>query len=504
MDEYQQKAIDMAMRGHNILLTGCAGSGKSRALHGIINKLTKGGISFSVTATTGIAALPFGGMTVHRFFGITHVSDFETNIIDRALSNPTVLSNLQSCSTLIIEEVSLLSFRMFELINKIACKARNDARPFGGIQLIACGDFFQLPPVPNYPFDEGQICFLSLLWKQTLPFRHCIILKSNFRQADGRYLKLLNEVRHGKLSDETCALLRELDRPLPSNLSLPILHSRIMDVKLSNYKHFQDISSGKKIVSYNSIDTGKHTVKLDQLIVAPKILKLTIGCPVILLKNISDTLKNGSRGIVTDFLDGFPLVKFENCVYKVEEKKLWSIYIHKELHTRTQLPLQLAFAMSIHKSQGLTLKSGVVDMEGVFAEGQHYTGLSRFTDHKSLQVRNFKGYVMPPNPLVKAYYEEIECEVVHEADLIGSNLCCRGEARGFFETIDTSLSNSSSATIFHETSEPLQGTDVFDPPLVEMPTLNMSKFLNEALDLLMINDNCQKSEMYQLLIESFK
>ena len=465
----QTQALEHAKAGRNLFLTGGAGTGKSTTVHELIRLFKTLKLNCSVTASTGLSALPYGGKTIHQFSGIGLVNDYSSNILKRALQNSQSQSWIKSTDVLIIDEISTISDEIFDLLSLICSKVRNSDLPFGGMQVIVVGDFYQLPAVPNRPYDHGGFAFNSKVWQQLFPPHNCIVLEKVYRQENQDFLKLLEEVRIGVLSEESKNLLNMLSRPLSNDDNYPHLFSRVIDCQIANRECLLRLPG--EIKSYESHDFGTHKARLDFFASVPKILELKIGAPVMLLRNLSSLLKNGSTGTVIGFgSSGFPLVNFGNCVHEFCELKKWTVDIDNEQHSRLQIPLALAFSYTIHKAQGQTLEKGVVDMRGLFAPGHMYTALSRFSSLDYLQVLNFKGHIIKPNKTVVEYYVKLNQGLPYNFSQIRPHSV---------SDVKVGSSNPSITSSFREDKMQCQFSLDFNPELVEID-INIKDFILEA------------------------
>lgn len=406
LNERQQMVMDAVRRGQSVFYTGCAGTGKSyllKALVGILPRTTTW-----VTAMTGIAALNIGGRTIHSQAGIGLARKSAASLAKDMKSNKRTAWRM--CTHMIIDEVSMLSRELFEKLDEIGRTIRGNPRPFGGIQLVLAGDFYQLPPVSQE--TEGpstEFCFQSPLWASAVPVQ--IELTHVFRQTDLEFVALLQEVRKGKLSAGAVEHLTALSRPLPP--SGGVIATRLFpmnsQVDLVNEQKLGEIQG--PVYMYEAEDYAKdveYTSLLERNCLAPTHLYLKKGAQVMLLKNIGDNKHvNGSRGVVVGFNpdSNMPQVRFLMGTVLELEPYTWK-YETREgdiLATRTQIPLRLAWAVTVHKSQGLTIDRMEVDLEGTFADGQAYVALSRARSMEGLRVLNFHPSHVRTHPMVNAF-----------------------------------------------------------------------------------------------------
>uniref|UniRef100_A0A6B2L2G7 ATP-dependent DNA helicase n=1 Tax=Arcella intermedia TaxID=1963864 RepID=A0A6B2L2G7_9EUKA len=394
----QKKLVEFAIQGKSFFFTGAAGTGKSFVLKTIVKALRDkhGEGNVFVCASTGIAACNIGGCTVHSFAGIGLGGESKEKMLQKVLSNSNAVKRWRSAVTLIIDEVSMIEPDFFDLLEHIGQKVRNSKRtkalsdlPFGGIQVILCGDFFQLPPVKSVKY-----LFQAKCWKKVINFS--TELRTVFRQKDAEFVKLLNEVRRGILSKEGLEMLKSCQGRkfnTEDGIEPTVLYPTKHNVDQENSQQLEKLEGVTML--FKARDTSPYqnnfTDQLKKNCSAKDDLKLKIGAQVILLKNISQEkeLVNGARGTIINFVNDektgldVPLVKFINGTYLIRPEK-WAITVGKvEVAAREQIPLDLAWAMSIHKSQGMTIDRLKVSIDKVFASGQAYVALSRAT---SLEV----------------------------------------------------------------------------------------------------------------------
>lgn len=311
MNALQNKAIDIALSGHNLLLLGPAGTGKSFVISKIAKKLTERGKHVQVTCSTGIACSVYDRMnacTIHKFLGLTdgrYGPDDITRVISNSPRYAYVLDNINAVDCLIVDECSMVSRRTFETVRQV-CMLKNEKAVFGGIQMIFCGDFCQLPPVANLLYQDcGEFCFESGLFKEV--FIHKVILQENLRTQDDRLSKVIGEIFNGHVSQESEHFLKVLNRPLPHAGDSIKLFAKNDIVDDFNRSLILNLSG--QLFEHNAADSGD----LSELtsVTAPKTLWLKVGCPVILLQNLSDELYNGRLGKVYS-LDNGPKVAFQD------------------------------------------------------------------------------------------------------------------------------------------------------------------------------------------------
>ena len=386
----QNHVVGLVKQGLSVFFTGSAGTGKSYLLRHLIGLLPPS--ETFVTASTGVAACHIGGMTLHSFAGFHDVAPLKS-LIDKVRGQKTVLKQWKSCHHLIIDEISMIDAEFFDCVEAVARVVKGNNEPFGGIQLIISGDFFQLPPVAK-TVEKKQYCFQAQSWHKCV--RCCWELQTIYRQTDASFIKMLQEVRLGRCTSNTVALLKKTQTNIISrNGVIPTkLCTHVKDVKQINQSELDKL--GGKPIHFTAQDSDDHfTPVLDKLLPETKLLTLKIGCQVMLTKNIdvSKKLVNGARGVVVAFTNSstlFPVVKFLCGITRTVQFEHFLMKASCEtIMIRKQLPLKLAWAISIHKSQGMSLDCVEMSLSRVFEKGQAYVALSRATSLNGLRVLSF-------------------------------------------------------------------------------------------------------------------
>ena len=306
----------------------------------------------------------------------------------------------------------------FEKVEAVARYIRRNDKPFGGIQLILCGDFFQLPPVSKRE-EKAKFCFQSKAWANCVQVN--FELRIVHRQKDSVFVNILNNVRIGRITEEIAEKLKATSyQKIESNGILATrLCSHINEANEINDSQLEKLSGDQKV--FVAEDSDKMMTKtLDQQLPVPSRLALKVGAQVMLLKNInvSSGLVNGARGVVAKFVDGNPVVQFRTGAQYQAKMETWSIKTTSGgLIQRKQIPFKLAWAFSIHKSQGLTLDCVEMSLSRVFDAGQAYVALSRAQSLECLRVLDFNARQVWANPLVLEFYKNFRRRI-HEMELI--------------------------------------------------------------------------------------
>jgi ATP-dependent DNA helicase PIF1 len=278
MEKMQKETCDAVLKGHNVLILGQGGTGKSFLLSIIKKELTKLGKSVSITSSTGVASLNVEGITIHAWSGIGDGHFSNEQLVTKILTDEHYLkyrNNIFKADVLIIDEISMLSCKLFDQLEYICIKVRTNNLYFGGLQVVGSGDFFQLPPVPDpLKYDPGEFCFKSKLFSS--PFRHKFILEKVIRQDEPDLIQAVNDVSKGNLPTETYNLLRRLQQPLPPGDDPTRLFATNFEKEVYNASRLIDLEGVIKM--YDAIDEGD--MKLFGKMQVPKTLCLKKSCPV--------------------------------------------------------------------------------------------------------------------------------------------------------------------------------------------------------------------------------
>ncbi|NXF91505.1 PIF1 helicase, partial [Eubucco bourcierii] len=405
----EQEAVLGAVRsGKSIFFTGCAGTGKSFLLKKIVGSLPPK--STYATASTGVAACHIGGTTLHAFAGIGSGKAPLEQCIQLA-ERPGVRQHWLACQHLIIDEISMVDGKFFDKLEAVARAVRKRDEPFGGIQLIICGDFLQLPPVCKAN-EETKFCFQARSWRKCIHIN--MELTEVRRQTDKTFISLLSAVRLGRCTEEVTRLLMQTaaNRSERDGILATRLCTHKDDVEITNERRLQQLSGELHI--FEALDSDPMLVKLiDAQCPVGGRVELKLGAQVMLAKNldVSQGLVNGARGVVVGFENeqkGLPKVRFLCGVTQVIKMEKWVFKGASGVHlSRQQLPLKLAWAISIHKSQGMSLDCVEISLSRVFESGQAYVALSRARSLAGLRVLDFDPKVVRADPSVLQFYRHL-------------------------------------------------------------------------------------------------
>lgn len=408
----QSQALAILESGANVFLTGAPGAGKTYILNEFIRRSRSRGARVALTASTGIAATHINGQTIHSFSGIGVANVLTDSLIKRI--KPRRKRAIEAVDILVIDEISMLHAWMFDMVDQVCRIMRRDPRPFGGLQVVISGDLYQLPPVntrtqqsellqssPEYVQsrqayaqagrDPEGFVTQSLVWPKLNP--QVCYLTEQHRQDDGELLSVLTHIRQGTVNSRDESILgtrvgitpREEDvtvRLFPVNKQADQLNDARLDALDEDEHVFTATSSGQASL----------VEQLKKNMLAPKLLRLKTGAAVMALRNDADKqYVNGSLGTVTGFVSeskgGWPIVSFENGNRVVMKPQSWDMMDgEKVLASVSQVPLRCAWAITIHKSQGMSLERAAMDLSCTFAPGMGYVALSRVQSLEGLYI----------------------------------------------------------------------------------------------------------------------
>lgn len=398
----QPEAIKLMMSGKNVFLTGEPGAGKTYTLNQFIDQATAKDKRIAVTASTGIAASHINGQTIHSWSGLGIKESLRDDEIDRMSYQPKMVEKYNNVDILIIDEVSMLHGARLDMVNRVAKWMRRSTLPFGGLQVIFVGDLFQLPPVTKRN-DDVDFVHLSQAWQEASA-TVCYLTEQHRQGADDKLLTILREMRAGELTPAHRGLLVRSMRPAPEDDSVTRLFTHNLDVDALNRGMLEKLE-GKVTRFYMSASGDKFKIDaMKRNLLCPEVLELKPGAEVMFCaNNFDDGYVNGTRGKLVRFTDNKkPVVLTTDGDEIIVDKYTWKSYndFHQELASVTQYPLRLAWAVTVHKSQGLSLDAAIIDLSQAFMPGMGYVALSR--------VRSLKGlYLVGLNEQALEMHEDI-------------------------------------------------------------------------------------------------
>jgi len=399
----QSTALNILKSGENVFITGSAGTGKTYLLNQYIQYLKERRVIPAIVAPTGIAASHLKGQTIHSFFGIGIREIVDNEFIEVLLSRRYLKKRFENFGVLIIDEISMVSPELFSTMDRILQVFKNSPKPFGGVQVIASGDFFQLPPVSKVP-KEKKFAWQSPSWRD-LDFRTCY-LDVKFRQDDDVLINILDDIRTGNISQKTYKTLQSCHQKELNTIYRPTrLYTHNIDVDRINNAELEKLESPAR--EYNHISKGSktHIDKIFHTAMVMEKLILKKDAIVIFIKNSPEQrYVNGTTGVVIGFdkSDEMPIVQtasgdrifvgFDDWTIEDEEGQ--------NIAKVSQIPLRLAWAITIHKSQGMTLDAVEIDLSKTFEVGQGYVALSRIKSIEGLRLMGLNSMALRVDPLI--------------------------------------------------------------------------------------------------------
>jgi ATP-dependent exoDNAse (exonuclease V) alpha subunit len=429
----QAQALKIMFEGHSVFLTGAPGAGKTFVLNEFVRRSTRAGKNVAVTASTGIAATHIGGTTIHSWSGLG-IKDFLTDW-DREKLQKTdkLVKRYNAADVLVIDEVSMLHGARLNMVNEVAKLLRKSDKPFGGLQVILVGDLFQLPPITRGS-DNVDFAHLSEAWAELDP-KVCYLTEQHRVGAGDELLDLLEAMRRGEVNElHESALQERLQEKRPGDLVVTRLYSHNMDVDSINQRHLQDILQDSKVYEMQTSGQKPKVETLVKSVLAPETLELKIGAEVMFVaNNFAAGYVNGTRGRVVDFVDNLPLVLLPNGRELKVERHSWKL--EEDGRTRAevaQLPLRLAWAITIHKSQGMSLDAAEIDLSRSFTPGMGYVALSRVRSMGGVYLSGINQMALSLHPLIFEFDAELReasealASITEDAD--AESIAPKGEA----------------------------------------------------------------------------
>lgn len=437
LNENQQDCFDTFKKGNSMVITGPAGCGKSYLIKHIKEYCHTNLINIAITAYTGAAASLIGGVTLHGWAGVGLARGSSQELYQnmRRYRQPSI-RKWCDVKVLIIDEISMIDASLFNKLHHLAQHIRGNSDFFGGIQVILCGDFAQLKPIP----DKGtpvKFCFESTIWQHYLD-KNTFYMSEIMRQTDPVFQRILQNIRLGKITKEDkhelnkCLITDERDADIIVQLSdgteqkirSTLLYPKRKDVNKFNILELKKLIDGGVIQKvFSSVDTvtdtrsrkkipltEAHVKVINNCTASPQEITLAVGAQVMLIKNldVEEGMVNGSRGVITEFDNcGYPVVMFDNGVQKTIVPETFDTESGNVSLTRSQIPLILAWALTVHKCQGATLTNVITDLTDVFEEAQIYVTLSRVCSLNGLSIININYSKIKCNSKVKDYYDSL-------------------------------------------------------------------------------------------------
>ncbi len=411
----QAEALAILKVGANVFLTGEPGSGKTHTVNEYIGWLRAGGIEPSVTAATGIAATHVGGMTLHSWSGIGIAESLSPADIDRIASKEHVARRIQNARVLIIDEISMLSAHTFKMADAVCREVRRSELPFGGLQVVLVGDFFQLPPIGKRGM-ETRFAYESSTWQELHPI--VCYLTEQHRQDDEVFLSVLSAIRRNDVEEYHFEqiMTRKTDGVgLPEDA--PRLFSHNANVDSLNAAALEKLPGKVHRIHMNQKGSDVLAEGLKRGCLSPEVLDLKEGAAVMFTKNNPNgKFVNGTLGTVMGFEagSGLPIVETRDGARVTAEPMEWQVEENGKVRASiSQVPLRLAWAMTVHKSQGMSMDEAVIDLSQAFEYGQGYVALSRVRRLSGLHLLGINNRSLQVHPEI--IEKDIEFREISEA-----------------------------------------------------------------------------------------
>ncbi len=415
----QDEALAVLKTGANVFLTGEPGSGKTHTINRYVSHLRSCSIEPAVTASTGIAATHIGGMTLHSWSGIGVREKLTPYDLDAISGNKRIMGRVGNARVLIVDEISMLSANTLALVDAVCREVRGSQEPFGGLQVIFVGDFFQLPPVSRRSSIGGdsqgkmlvatqhipasEFAFISDAWNRLHPL--VCYLSEQHRQEDKAFLEFLGAVRKSAVVERHKALLRTRYAKAPQSSSVTHLYSHNAEVDHLNTAELSKLPGSPRV--FVMADSGPHALvqTLKRGCLSPETLSLKVGARVLFTKNDAERrFVNGTIGVVVDFAKEMntPVVKTNSGRTVIAQPLEWTMQDGGRVLAKiTQIPLRLAWAITVHKSQGMSLDSAHMDLSSAFEYGQGYVAISRVRTLHGLTLAGLNHRALEVHPAIR-------------------------------------------------------------------------------------------------------
>ena len=431
----QNRALDILKSGKNVFITGSAGTGKTHLLKLYARYLRERRVYPTIVAPTGIAASHLGGQTIHSFFALGIRESIDEGYVEFLMDKKYLKSRFSKLRVLIIDEVSMVSPELFSSMDLMLRGFKGTDIPFVGVQVVISGDFFQLPPVSKTP-KEKRFAWQSPVWR-ALDLQTCY-LQEKFRQDDNRLIQVLDDIRSGEISPSSQMLLASRqEKELASHFRPTRLYTHNIDVDRINLEELERLEGEEKLFVYESKGSTKNIEKIFKSSLVLETLALKKGAVVIFIKNnLEEGYVNGTTGTVEGFssVDNMPIVRTSDGRKIKVGLEEWSLENDsgEVIATVFQVPLRLAWAITVHKSQGMTLDAAEIDLSKTFEAGQGYVALSRIKTIEGLRLLGLNRMALSIDPLILHIDERIKMASKRAEDAFGA--LSKEQAESLFDT----------------------------------------------------------------------
>ena len=412
----QKQALDILKTGANVFLTGEPGAGKTHTVNAYVNYLRGCDVEPAITASTGIAATHIGGMTIHSWSGIGIRTKLDKYDLDKIASSEYIVKRINRTRVLIIDEISMLSMNMLDMIDMVCREIKQKSEAFGGIQIILVGDFFQLPPVmkrddieeknkQNSLITEARLsqmfAYGAATWERTRPV--VCYLTEQHRQDDANFLSVLSAIRSNSFKKSHLEHIKSRkinEYNTPANITKLFSHN--VDVDRVNNTELSKLKTEIKSFKMSASGNDKLVEILKKGCLSPENLELKAGAVVMCTKNNpKERFVNGTLGTITGYeeFSGNPIIKTKNGRNIIITPMDWTVEENGKIRAQiTQVPLRLAWAITVHKSQWMSMDAAVMDLSQVFEFGQGYVALSRVRRLSGLYLLGMNAHALKVHP----------------------------------------------------------------------------------------------------------
>ncbi len=403
----QKEALEILKMGKNVFLTGPAGSGKTYVLNKYIDFLKFKKIPVGVTASTGIASTHLNGVTIHSWSGLGIKDNLSETDIEKLLKKSYLKKKFKYAQVLVIDEVSMLHSFQLDAVNQICQAFKQSGEAFGGMQIVLCGDFFQLPPINKGDAEIG-FAYQSNIW-QNMDLQVCYLTEQYRQSLEDDLLSILNDIRQGEISEKTQEFLKKRQLAKSKKIIPTKLYTHNREVDQLNLQELEKIKGYPKIYQMRSSGTKKIAEGLKKSCLAMEELQLKKDAVVMFVKNNFEAgYVNGTLGVVSGFDGSLPIIKTYTGKEIIVSQESWHIEEDGVIKAKiTQIPLRLAWAITIHKSQGMSLDAAEIDLSRSFVAGMGYVALSRVRSLSGLYLKGINNIALQINENVFIFDQEL-------------------------------------------------------------------------------------------------